>query len=342
MAEKSGFRALIRHPGFDPLWIADALSNLGIFTFSLALQFLMIEAIGANQIEIGFVRSAQWLPFLLFGLISGVIADRVRRKLLLVGTDVVSSLLIFLIAGLAISGGLTVPVLAALVFALGAVAVLNGGTHQSLVADLLPARLLTKGNVALGQTYTVAQTLGPVAAGLLVRLIGAPFTMVANGISYAVSAMLLWRVPDVDQERPRVHQSVLADLREGIAYVYRHPTLAPYAPSLHAWFVGNSIAATVYVFHANAIGLDSATIGLTQACAGAAGIVGAALAERTAAKLGLGMVVAAADLCTGLGWLLIALVPNGGGALWMICAAQLVYGLGFGVPDPCRAAIETR
>ncbi len=79
------------HPGSVRLWIADGLSNLGIFTFSLAVQFLMIDVIGANQVEIGLVRSAQWLPFLLFGLISGVVADRVRRKHLLVGTDVMDA-----------------------------------------------------------------------------------------------------------------------------------------------------------------------------------------------------------------------------------------------------------
>lgn len=334
VVERVGLRALVRHPGFVPLWMADALSNLGIFTFSLALQFLLIEVIDANQVEIGLVRSAQWLPFLLFGLISGVVADRVRRKHLLVGTDIVSSVLIFLIAGLAINGGLTVLILTVLVFALGSVAVFNGGTHQSFVADLLPARLLTKGNVALGQTYTVAQTLGPIVGGLLVRLIGAPFAMVTNGISYAVSALLLWRVPDVDRERPHTHQSVLADLKKGIAYVYQHATLAPYALSLHAWFVGNSMAATVYVFHATSIGLDSATIGLTLACAGVAGIVGAALAERAASRLGLGVAVVAADLCTGFGWVFIAFAPAGESALWMISAAQVIYGLGFGATGP--------
>ncbi|MGN6487266.1 MAG: MFS transporter [Devosia sp.] len=334
MTAHVGFRALVQHPGFVPLWIADGVSNLGIFTFSLALQFLMIEVMGANQIEIGLVRSAQWMPFLLFGLISGVIADRVRRKHLLVGTDIASSVLIVLIAGMAIGGVLTVPLLTVLVFALGSVAVFNGGTHQSFVADLLPTRLLTKGNVVLSQTYTVAQTLGPIIGGLLVRLAGAPFTMVANAISCVLSALLLWRVPDVDSESMPTRRSVLSDLKEGFSYVYRHPTLAPYALMLHLWFIGNSVAGTVYVFHAASIGLDSATIGLTLACAGVAGIFGAAVAEKTSTWLGLGIVVAAADLCTGLGWLLIAFAPSGDGALWVICAAQLVYGVGFGATGP--------
>jgi MFS family permease len=338
VAEQGGFGALMRHPGFVPLWIADGLSNLGIFTFSLAVQFLMIDVIGANQVEIGLVRSAQWLPFLLFGLLSGVVADRVRRKHLLVGTDVASSVIIFLIAGLAIGGVLTMPVLTTLVFALGSAAVLNGGTHQSFVADLLPPRLLTRGNVALTQTYTAAQTLGPIIGGFLVRLIGAPFAMVANGFSYAVSALLLWQVPDMDRERAPTRRSVIGDLKEGIAYVYRHPMLSPYALTLHTWFIGNSVAGTIYVFHAASIGLDSALIGLTLACAGVAGILGAAVAERTSNWLGLGVVVAAADFFTGAGWLLIALAPDGDIAIWVICAAQLAYGFGLGIRGPLEGS----
>ncbi len=338
VADRGGFRALLQHPGFVPLWIADGLSNLGIFTFTLALQFLMIEVIGANQLEIGLVRSAQWLPFLLFGLISGVVVDRVRRKHLLVATDVASSAILFSIAGLAILGVLTMPVLTILVFALGSVAVLNGGTHQSFVADLLPPRLLTKGNVALSQTYTAAQTLGPIIGGLLVRLVGAPLAMVANGFTYAVSALLLWRVPDMDRERPAARRSVIGDLRQGVAYVYRHPHLSPYALTLHTWFIGNSIAGTIYVFHAASIGLDSTMIGLTLACVGIAGIVGAALAERASNRFGLGVVVAASDLLTGAGWLLIAIVPAGETALWAICAAQLLYGFGLGIRGPLEGS----
>lgn len=58
------------------------------------------------------------------------------------------------------------------------------------------------------------------------------------------------------------------------------------------------------------------------------------LAEKAATLLGLGVVVAAADFCTGVGWLLIAIAPNDDGVLWVICAAQLVYGLGFGATGP--------
>lgn len=93
MSEAQGFRQLVRHPGFVRLWVADTLSNFGAFISMLAFQLLLIEGLHANQVEIGLVRSAQWLPSLLLGLFAGVAADRLYRKHLLTGTDIVSTLL---------------------------------------------------------------------------------------------------------------------------------------------------------------------------------------------------------------------------------------------------------
>ena len=338
MSNSGGFNKLMRHPGFVPLWIADGLSNFGSFILGLALQFLMIERLAANQVDIGLVRSAQWLPSLLFGLIAGVIVDRLRRKYLLIATDLASAALLSLIALLAVTGLLTIPLLVALVFLLGCAAVLQGGAHQSFTADLLPPHLLTTGNVALTQTYTAAQTLGPPIGGLLIKLIGAPFSIVANALSYLASAVLLARVPDVDHQRPPARGSILGDLRDGLAWVYRHSTLAPYALTLHLWFVGNNIAGTVYVFHAIALGLDSSAIGLTLAAAGVTGIIGSAVAERLSLRFGLGVVVITADLFTGLAWAIAALAPTGTLAFAALCLAQLSYGFGLGIRGPLEGS----
>lgn len=338
MAVRGGLIALTQHPGFLRLWVADGVSNFGTFIFTLALQFLMIDMLAADQFEIGLVRSAQWLPSLLFGLVAGVMVDRIRRKPLLVWTDLTSAVLLLLTVVLALAGLLNIPLLFLLVFLLGIAAVLQGGAHQSFVADLLPTHLLTQGNVRLSQTWTAAQTLGPLLGGVLIRLLGAPAAIVVNAVSYAASALLLWRVPDVDGARPRARTSIFNDLREGIGWVYRHTTLAPYALTLHLWFIGNSIAGTVYVFHANALGLDSTAIGLTLACAGVTGIVGAGLAERAARWFGPGPVVAIADFFTGLAWVIAALAPAEGLTLLALCLAQLSYGFGLGIRGPLEGS----
>jgi MFS family permease len=332
MKPPASFRQLMRHPGFVSLWAADGLSNFGSFVFSLALQLLLIESLHADQLEIGWVRSAQWLPSLLFGLVAGVIVDRVRRKPLLIAVDFACCGLLLAIATLSILQLLPPAGLAVLVFALGTAAVLQGGAHQSFVADLLPPGLLAAGNVKLTQTYTAAQTVGPLLSGLLVRAVGAPFTMLVNAATYAISALLLMRVPDVQPPPVTRPATILADLKDGIAWVYRHPQLKPYALCLHLWFIGNSIAGTVYVFYATSLGLDGTAVGLTLACAGVAGLLGAALAERLARIRGIGVAILGADFVTGSAWIIAALAPDGG--VVVLCLAQLIYGLGLGIRGP--------
>lgn len=227
MVERSSFGQLLRYPGFVRLWLADGLSTFGTFIFGLSLQLLMIHALDADQLEIGWVRSAQWLPSLLFGLVAGVIVDRVRRRTLLVATDIASCLLLLVIAALGIVGALSPLSLTVLVFLLGTAAVLQGGAHQSFTADLLPPGLLAAGSVVMTQTYTAAQTLGPWLAGVLAGIVGAPVTMLINAVTYGASALLLAGVPDRQPQEQRARSSLGGDLREGIAWVYRHPFLAP-------------------------------------------------------------------------------------------------------------------
>jgi MFS family permease len=338
MADRGGLGRVLRYPGFVRLWLADGLSNFGIFIFGLSLQLLLIQSLGANQLEIGWVRSAQWLPSLLFGLIAGVIVDRVRRRRLLIATDIVSCLVLLAIAALGLVGALSPLGVMVLVFLLGTVAVLQGGAHQSFTADLLPPSLLATGNVVLAQTYTAAQTLGPPLAGVLAGLMGAPATMLINAATYAVSAVLLTGVPETQPPPARAPSSVMTDLREGFVWVYRHPFLMPYATCLHVWFIANAIAGTVYIFHATRLGLDGAAVGVTLGAAGLAGILGAGLAERAARRLGIGRAILGCDFLTGLGWLLAALAPAGGAALPVLILAQAVYGIGFGLRGPLEAS----
>src|SRR5690606_31493392 len=248
--------------------------------------------------------------------------------------DIASCVLLLAIAGMGLLGMLSPLGVAVLVFLLGTAAVLQGGAHQSFTADLLPPSLLASGNVALTQTYTAAQTVGPLIAGALAGVVGAPVTMLINAATYAISAMLLAGVPGGRPAERGPSSSLGADLREGIAWVYRHPFLAPYALCLHAWFIGNAIAGTVYIFHATRAGLDAGAVGLTLGVAGLAGVTAAGVAERTARLLGTGKAILFCDFLTGFAWLAIAVAPQSGLLLYAFCAAQFVYGIGLGLRGP--------
>jgi hypothetical protein len=238
MTEEAG--ALSRNAAFVRFWVADAASNLGTFVSTLALQLLLIETLDADQVALGVVRAAQWLPHLLFGLVAGVVVDRVPRRPLLIGADVLSAALLASVGLLALTGHLTVPVLAGLVFGVGSASMFFSAAHQALLPTIVPGPSLAWANARLSQTHAATQTFGPLIGGALVRLVSAPVAILVDAVSYAVSALVLATVR-VEERRPEAagheHERHLwTELREGARWVYRHATLGPYAVSLHLWF----------------------------------------------------------------------------------------------------------
>lgn len=329
-------RGLVTYPGFVRLWLAGTVSWLGTFTFGLALQLLLIENLGANQAELGVVRSAQWLPALLIGMLAGVLIDRVRRRPVLIAADTVSAVAAGLIGALAITGLLTVPLLAVLVALIGAASVFYHAAHQSYLPRLVPPGLLPVANARIEQTMTAAEAVGPLVAGALVRFLSAPIAILVNAVGKAVSAVTLATIR-VEETRPEpsTDRNLWHELKEGASWVYRHRTLAPNAVALHLWFFFNSAIMTIFVFHATEqLGLDALTVGLVLSCAGISGVVGAGLAPRAAQRFGLGRVCVVAEWLNPLAFLLLLLAPPGATGATFLVLGQLVYGLGAGLKGP--------
>ena len=297
-----GSHGLLSYPSFVRVWLADGVSLLGTFASGLALQLLLIDTLEADQTALGVVRAAQWLPALLLGMLAGVLIDRVRRRAAMVAADVASAVLFATIAGLALAGVLTVPVLVVLVLGVGTATTVFTAAHQSFLPGLVPERLLPVANARVDQVSAVAESAGPLLAGVLVRFLSAPLAVLVNAVSFAVSAVLLATVRDDEPEPPaRDRRNLRRELAEGAGWVYRHRMLAPYAISLHLWFLGNSTAMTVLVFFAvTDLGIGPVTMGLVLASSGVAGVLGAGLAPRLAERFGLGRVCVAADWLTAV------------------------------------------
>ena len=329
-------RGVLAYPAFVRLWLAGTVSWLGTFSFGLALQLLLIDTLSANQTDIGFVRSAQWAPALAIGLLAGVLTDRMRRRPVLIAADTVTALATGAIGALALTGLLTVPVLAALVAIVGAASMFYHAAHQSYLPRLVPMELLPVANSRIEQSMTAAEAVGPLLAGALVKLFSAPVAILFNAGSKAASAALLatMRVEEpTPQRQPDRH--LWAELKEGGSWVYRHRVLAPYAVSLHLWFFFNSAIMTIFVFHATEeLGLDALTVGLVLSCAGVSGVVGAGLAPRAGERFGLGRVCVVADWLHPLAFLFLLLAPPGPTGAAVLVVGQLIYGLGAGLKGP--------
>lgn len=327
---------LFGYPAFVRLWLSDTVKWLGLFTSGLALQLLLIESLGADQADLGWVKAAQWLPMLLFGLVVGVLIDRVPRRPVLVAGDAVCAVALAAVGTLALAGVLTIPLTAVLMFVVGGASMCATTAHQSFLPRLVPTRLLPRANARLDQSMTAAESVGPILAGALIRGVGAPVAVLVNAFTYAVSAVLVWtvRAPEPAPTRP-LRGGIGRDLAEGARWVYGHRTLGPYAITLHLWFFFNSGVMTILVFYASQeLGLSALQIGVALACAGLAGVAAAGFAPALAERLGLGPVVCVAAWLTPLALILMVLAPPGLAGFLLLVLGQLVYGTANGLTDP--------
>jgi MFS family permease len=332
--------------GFARVWTASTVSAFGSYVTVLAIQVLVVETLAGDAVDVGLVNAARWVPYLLLGLLAGVFVDRMRRRPLLVATDLLSALALGAIPVLEVAGHLTVGWLMVLMIVFGLCTLVGDTAFQSFVPRLVPGALLGPAHARLDQSDAVAQASGPAVAGALVSLLGAPLAILVDAVSYVVSAVLLATVKVEEQVRtaPLRLRGVWSEVGEGLRWVYRHPTLLPQALSTHAWFVCSAIAGAVLTpFALRTLHLSPATLGLALAAAGVGALLGASVAVRLGSRFGAGRVIIAARFGTAAAWAAMASAalavpaaspPWGGGTAWAVFAlGQLMLGLCMGAEN---------
>ncbi|WP_299518573.1 MFS transporter [uncultured Serinicoccus sp.] len=328
-----------RPTGFAGFWTASTLGFVALSTATLGLDVLVIRDLGADEVEVGVVRAAQFAPYLLVGLLAGALVDRWRRRPTLVVAHLAQGAVLLLLALLWWLDVLTVWRVVALVLVAGTFAVFGAAAEQSVLPDLVPHHALVLANARLGQSMTVAQSAGPPAAGALVAALGAGSALLLGGAARVAAGVTVGRIPLLESPpEPAPRRAIGREIRTGLRFVYGHRTLAPLAVSTHLWFLANSVAVTVLgLFALRALDLGAAGYGLVLAAAGVGGLAGALLAPAVGARIGEGDAMIVGRLLCTLAWVLALLTPGDRGAvaaLVVLGAAQALYGFAMGLEDP--------
>jgi MFS family permease len=323
-------------PDYRRVWTAATVSSAGSYVTVLALQVLAVVTLRADAVHIGLINAAQWVPYLLFGLVVGVVTDRHRRKPVLVGAQLGRGAVLALIPGLYALGWLTVWSLLAVVLAFGVLSLFFDSANQAFLPQVLAPAMLSSGFARLEQSDAAAQTAGPLLGAGLVRALGAPLAVLVDTVSYLVSAVILAGIT-IDEPVVRAPRGRLwSELREGVAWVYRHRTLAPLAWSGHVWFLAHSMLSLVFVLLVlrgpaeGGLGLGTLTLGISYACAGLGAVAGGAFAVRIAHRFGNGVAMIGARVAMPLMWLPVVLVGPGRAAAVTVCLGQGLYWLAMG------------
>ena len=276
----SGKSALPR--SLEALRYRDFRLLLGGLFMALSGWWMIIVAQGWLVLEmtnsatmVALVGAMLSFPFLILGPLSGVIADRVYRKHLLVGTRSTVSVLMFIEGALILSGQITVWQLIVLAFLAGCAFAMDIPARQSLIPDTVPPPVVANAvaiNVAVFSLTTIA---GPIAGAATLTAFGAGGCFLANGVGNAALAasIALMRIP----RRQRAGSfNVLADLQGGIRYVRGEPVvLLLLAVALIVTLTGRNWQQLAPVFVRDIYGSGEGGLGAIYTAAGVGAAVGA-------------------------------------------------------------------
>ena len=264
----------LRHPDFRLLWTGQAVSVFGNFVFSVALPFQFF-ALGATPAQLGtgfaIVIGTQ-LVLLLYG---GVIVDRVPRRRVILASDLVSGIVVSAVGGLSLAGALRIEHIYVAAVFFGAAAAFFNPAIGAIVPELVPPDILVQGNALRGISRQGARIVGPAVGGLLVVSAGPGWAFLFDGLTVFVSfgALLLTRPPATEV---RVRRSVLAEIREGLAFTFSLPwlwiTIALFA-FINAAYSG-PLAVGLPLLVRDVLKSDATVFGLLTAAAGGGEILG--------------------------------------------------------------------
>lgn len=332
---------MLRIPAFALFWSATTIRSFGGAISGVAVQVLVVSVLNATPVEIGVLSAVAVLPYLFLGLIVGALMDRWRRQRTLIVTTVGRALVLAVIPVLLLLHRLSFWSLAVVLLIQGVLTLFAQSAEQPLLPRLVRRHSLVIANARLGQSDTVAGTAGPALAGVLLNLIGAPILFLLDALINAASAVLQSRIA-VEEAKPEarpVGRHIGHDIVEGMRYTYGHPTLRPLAVSVHTWFLGNSIVATVFaVFTLRELGLPPWAFGVALTFGGVGGFLGALVAPRLGNRLGVGRAILLGRALAVLPWLLLAVLPMTASSglvvlLPVVAAAQFMSGLSMGIED---------
>lgn len=321
-------------PSFFRYWAAAAINSFGSAITAVAMPVLVVQSLGATPFEVGVVNAAQFVPYAVLGLLAGAYVDRWPRKPVLVWASVGRALCLGVIPVLWLVGELQIWMLVIALLSFGAFSVFGFAATQSLLPRLVPRSRLVVANARLDQADAAAQTLGPAIGGGLVGLLGAPIVIVIDAISYLLDAALNASI-QVEEPRPEpLARKLRTEIRDGLAWTYRHSTLGPLAISTHIWFLANGAALTVLSLLAlRSLGFTAYAFGLLLAVFGTTSLLGASMAPRVGNRIGAGRVIVLARSAYPIGWLLVALASANGVGHALVFVALGLQGLAAGIEN---------
>jgi MFS family permease len=307
---------------FRWLVASDWVSNLGD-GIGLAAGPLLVASQSRDPALVALAALLQRLPWLLFGLWAGVLADRVDRRRLVIMVNLTRAGILTVLTVSVATGAVNVPVVLVAMFLLGLTEVFADTALGTLLPMVVAKPDLGIGNARMMAGFlTMNQLVGP-SLGAALFAAGAAWPFAAQTVFVAFGAVLLVRMAVPPLERPARQSHVWRDIAEGFRWTWASPPVRTLTLTIVTFNVTFGAAWSVLVLYAGErLGLGAVGFGLLATAMAAGGIVGTVSYDRLERHVSLGNIMRVGLVIETLTHLCLALTTTAGVAM----AVMVVFG----------------
>jgi MFS family permease len=305
---------------------ASGASNLADGIFFIALPLVAIRFTDSPVLIAGIAVVSR-LPWLLFVLVAGALADRLDRRITMRNVQIGRVVIAGGLALMAATGTLSLPVLYVSSFVLGMLETLFDTAAQSMLPSIVAKDDLNRANSRLyAVELTMNQFVGPPLGGIVVA-IAAPLALGGSALGYALAAIgLALIVGDFRPQRSGPPTSMLTDIRAGLTYLLGHRLLRTLAFMVGVMNFSSSACFAVFVLFAIApgpMGLDEAGFGVLMTTMALGSLGGTWLIGRIDRRLGPSAILFLSVIAVAIATAVPGLTPN----VWLVGLSFAVAGV---------------
>jgi MFS family permease len=333
---------LLHERNFRRYWLAQSISLFGDQISLLALPLVAILVANAGPAEMGYLTAAGLVPSLLLSLVAGAWADRKPYKRhIMILADLGRAAALLAIPVLYLLGALTMVQLYVVAFTVGALSVLFEVCRTTLFVSLVGRPDYIRANALINGSRALSFVGGPTVAGPLVQVLTAPVALVVDALSYLYSGWLLARTRAVE---PAPSTAPGLGIWSGLRFYAGHPVLRAMLISSTVLNLFNYMFSALIVLYAvTYLHMTPAILGVVIGAASVGALVGAAVSNRLADRIGVGPALILGYVLFPAPLILLPLVdgaslPVAVGAFFV---AELVSGLGVMILDIVGGSIQT-
>lgn len=289
------------------MWMGETVEWFGGQITALALPTVAILSLNAGPFEMGVLGALNSIAWPILGLFVGVMADRWRRRPMMVWANIGQVLALSSIPLGFMLRVLSLNQLFAVALVMSVTTVFFVIAYQSYLPTLVDREDLVEGNAKLETSSSAALVFGPALAGFLIQITGAAQSIVIDALSTLVAALAIFSIkqPEVTLTS-KVNRAFFKELRDGADIIFINPILRTLTWASATLNFGRSMFyAVFFIFIYNELKITPGTAGLVLGIGSAGFLIGALSAPKIVKKLGLGVTLALAVLISGTGLLMI-------------------------------------